>query len=160
MSIWFKCDARFYKDPKIIALPDDTTRYAFLVIIGEGKYVRSGGMFESRQHLEACLPTQYHSAIDALIACGLLAKRGKRIAIKAWRDWQVDPTSTERSKRARARVQQRDDNGTATVTQRLREEKIEEKRREEKNLIYRPARKSDGKVERVGDIILRRGSNA
>jgi hypothetical protein len=156
MSIWFKCDARFYKDPKIIALPDDTTRYAFLVIIGEGKYVRSGGMFESRQHLEACLPTQYHSAIDALIACGLLAKRGKRIAIKAWRDWQVDPTSTERSKRARARVQQRDDNGTATVTQRLREEK----RREEKNLIYRPARKSDGKVERVGDIILRRGSNA
>jgi hypothetical protein len=90
----------------------------------------------------------------------LLAKRGKRIAIKAWRDWQVDPTSTERSKRARARVQQRDDNGTATVTQRLREEKIEEKRREEKNLIYRPARKSDGKVERVGDIILRRGSNA
>ena len=156
MSIWFKCDARFYKDAKIVSLPDDMTRYAFLVIIGEAKYVRSGGVFESRQHLEACLPQQYHSAIDALVAAGLLVKRGKRIAIKAWRDWQVDPTSTERSKRARARVQQREHNGTATASQRLREEK-----RREENIIYRPARKtSNGRVEQIGDIILKRGNNA
>jgi hypothetical protein len=156
MSIWFKCDARFYKDPKIIGLPDDTTRFAFLVIIGEAKYVRSGGVFESRQHLEACLPTQYHGAIDALIGCGLLSKRGKRIVIKAWRDWQVDPTSAERSKRARARVQQRPHNASTTATQRRRVEKS----REENTIIYKPARKSNGKVEQIGDIILRRTDHA
>ena len=156
MSIWFKCDALFYKDPKIVGLPDDTTRYAFLVIIGEAKHVRSGGIFESRQHLEACLPQQYHSAIDPLIACGLLAKRGKKIVIKAWGDWQVDPTSTERSKRARVRAKQRSNNGSTTAQQRYREEKSREE-----NTIYRPARKtSNGRVEQIGDIILKRGNNA
>jgi hypothetical protein len=159
MAIWFKCDARFYKDPKIVGLQDDTTRYAFLVIIGEAKYERSGGVFESRQHLEACLPNGYVGAIDSLLRAGLLVKRGKRIAIKAWDEWQVDPTSTERSRRARsngsATVEQRSSNATATVMQRRREEKRESEN-EKETLVYKQRRNfSNGQVESIGQIVRR-----
>lgn len=155
MSIWFKCDARFHKDPKILKLPNDTARFAFLMIIGEAKYVRSGGMFDDRQHLEACLPTQYHDSIDALIDAGLLVRRGKKIAIKAWSQWQVDPTSAERSRRARQRV----NNGTTTATQRVRVIEIDESDKERENLYIKPRIKINSQPTSVGQI-LRRAGNA
>ena len=153
MSIWFKCDARFHKDPKILALPTDTARYAFLMLIGEAKYLRSGGVFESLNHLHACIPEAYHSSIDALLKSGLLARRGKKIRIKAWESWQVDPTSAERSRRSRAATaQQRPSNGTATVPQRGREREEREKR----EIIFSERRNtSNGQIESIATIVKR-----
>lgn len=170
MSIWFKCDARFHKDPKILKLPNDTARFAFLMIIGEAKYVRSGGIFDDRQHLEACLPKEYHEAVDALLKAGLLVRKGKKIAIKAWSQWQVDPTSAERSRRARATAEQRSHNGNTTPPKRLSNghatvesesdrESVSEREIENK-IIYNQKRKhSNGQVESIGTLI-RRATNA
>jgi hypothetical protein len=157
MSIWFKCDARFHKDPKMLALPSDTSRYAFLMLIGEAKYLRSGGVFETRLHLEACLPAAYWPAVDELIEAGLLVKRGKKkIAIRSWKQWQVDPTSAERSRRARsATAEQRPSNGTATAPQRGRVREESESERENSIRLQQRRNVSNGKVEPLADIIRR-----
>jgi hypothetical protein len=99
MNLWFKKDVYFFRDPKVLALPDDTAIVAFDVVIAAAKILRTRGVFESRAHLEAWMPTRYQGSIDALIKVGLLGKRREKLVINNFEKWQVDPTAHERKAR-------------------------------------------------------------
>ena len=99
MNLWFKKDVYFFRDPKVLALPDDTAIVAFDVVISAAKILRTKGVFESREHLEAWMPTRYQASIDALIKVGLLSKRREKLVINTFEKWQVDPTGPERKAR-------------------------------------------------------------
>ena len=99
MNLWFKKDVYFFRDPKVLALPDDTAIVAFDIVISAAKILRTRGVFESRAHLEAWIPARYLGSIDALIEVGLLSKRRGKLVINNFEKWQADPTAPERKAR-------------------------------------------------------------
>lgn len=101
MGLWIKWDANAHKDEKIAALTDTQFR-AFIVIIAEAKQLRSGGVFNSRAHVAACIGGRLARAVPGLLEHGLLMQsEAGQIIVSNYSQHQVDPTSAVRQKRWR-----------------------------------------------------------
>lgn len=126
MGLWIKWDANAHKDDKIATLTDTEFR-AFIIAISEAKQLRSGGIFKSREHLKACIGSQYGKAISGLINKGLLGvDQAGIVAITGWHRYQVDPTSTRRQAAFTAR--RRSESGEITENKRYRAEREQRER--------------------------------
>jgi len=104
MSGWIRVMADVHRHPKVVALPSDPARWAFIVVLAEGKAV--GGRWESERHFRAyCGALARH--LPALVGVGLLERDGEAILIHDWDQYQrepkADPTAADRMRRKRAR---------------------------------------------------------
>lgn len=97
-------DVEWDKDPAIVALGTADRKLAFIKCIGEAKKLRNGGIFRSVDYLKAVIGQPYSRAVARLIEVGLLTVDNSGVvAISTYSRYQVDPKSTERGQRFRAR---------------------------------------------------------
>jgi len=110
MAGWIRVEADIHRHPKVVALPSPAARWAFLVILAEGKAV--DGRWTSVRHFRACVPPPEARHLAAMIQVGLVAMDGDAVVIHDWSDYQFtrkDTTAAERMRRYRDR--QRDGDG-------------------------------------------------
>ena len=97
-------DVEWDKDPAIVALGTADRKLAFIKCIGEAKKLRNGGVFRDVAYLKAVIGQPYARAVNKLIEVGLLTVDNSGVvAISTYSRYQVDPKSTERGQRWRAR---------------------------------------------------------
>ena len=113
MAGWFQIKADAHRHPKIVALPSDAARWAFIVTLAEGKAV--AGRWANEKHYRACVgPVAKH--LPDLVKAGLVERDGEAVVIHDWNDYQRnDVTAAERQRRYRDK--NRYANGVHTVTQ-------------------------------------------
>ena len=142
MSLWVKWDVNCHKDPKIIALTDTQFR-AFHTLIAEVKTLRSGGVYKNRAHLKAVIGSRLGRAVDKLIQVGLLTEsEDGLVSVSNYSRYQVDPTSTSRGERYRARK-----SGELTVPEQSRAEQSRT------SPISSPKRDGKSRLLPVGEIL-------
>lgn len=77
-------DARIASNPKILDLPSDSARWAWIATLGAAKLERPAGAFTSRRQL-AHLLGPYAEHIDALLEAGLLEEtEDGRLVVHDW----------------------------------------------------------------------------
>lgn len=113
---WIRYDARTPWSPKIIDLPSDGARWASVVVLCAAKQQVPSGEWANERHFRACVgPSARY--LKALLATGLLERDGDRILVHDWRDYQSDPTGSDRQRRRRSApvtVLSRDGHGAVT----------------------------------------------
>ena len=118
MTTWIRFEIGAIRSRKIALLPSDGARWAWWATVAAAKEQRPSGQFANEQHLQACVTPTVASEFTTLLGAGLLEVAPDlcsrcimgfnvpdgTIVIHDWHSYQLDPTGTERSRRARARA--------------------------------------------------------
>ena len=105
---WLRLHYHAPKSPKVMALPSDAARWAWIVALCEAKQQTREGEWASEAHLRAVLG-RHAKHLQALIEARLVVRmKDGRMLINSWNEWQTDfrhdPTHAERQRRYRERV--------------------------------------------------------
>ena len=117
MTTWIRFEIGAIRSRKVALLPSDSARWAWWATVAAAKEQRPSGQFANLQHLQACVTPSVAAEFTTLLNAGLLevapdlcdrCQMGFNVAdetivIHDWHSYQLDPTGTERSRRARAR---------------------------------------------------------
>lgn len=108
---WLRLHYHAPKNAKILSLPSDAARWAWVVALTEGKQQTKPGEWVSESHLRACLGRLARYVPD-LIRAGLLdITPGGAVVVHDWNEWQsdqrYDPTAAARQQRHRAATRER-----------------------------------------------------
>ena len=108
---WLRVDADMPWHDKIVGLPNDTARFAFIKVLCAAK-IRGRSAF-SKGALKETLGS-HHKAIPALIAAGLLEEQdgGERLIVHDFEDYQRKSSHAE----AQERYRRKSLNGHADIT--------------------------------------------
>jgi hypothetical protein len=102
---WLKFDEGMAHDEKVLALPTDKARWAWVCILLGAKSLRPAGQYSSMAQLRAKVGTMAGSQVPHLLKTGLLvADIDGVLVIPGWNRWQIDPTANDRQQRHRARL--------------------------------------------------------
>jgi hypothetical protein len=93
---WVRISADLDDDPRIVALPSDSARYAWVVTIGRGKHQPTPGTWPSEQHFAASLRRRARFLTDFLTAELMVRLADGSVKVRQWGEWQTDPTATLR----------------------------------------------------------------
>lgn len=95
---WIRVSALIAKDARLVALPSDAARFAWIVVLGEGKFTDTPGKWEGEAHFKASLGARSRWLED-FVGAGLIEKADDgALRVKAWQKWQTDPTAAKRKK--------------------------------------------------------------
>src|ERR1041385_1693949 len=97
---WITVDTGLVDHPKIAALPNDASRWGWMVTLLEAKRQRTPGTFASPKHYRHVVGKLGRYLQDYLDA-GLLDDVEGRLDIHDWPEYQRDRTATERQRRHR-----------------------------------------------------------
>lgn len=97
---WIRVSSLLPLNKKVVALPSDGARFAWIATLCAGKFCESPGRWESEAQWREAMGKRSRW-MDEFIRVGLMVKEGDRICVKNWEEWQTDPTVTERVKRHR-----------------------------------------------------------
>jgi hypothetical protein len=114
---WLRLHVDTPDHPKVVDLPNDAARWAYVVVLCEAKRAVPPGGWASERHFRHCLGRQARY-LDDLLAVGLLEREGDRIVVHDWRDYQTDPTAASRQRRRRVTAQSLDSHGDVTAQSR------------------------------------------
>lgn len=93
---WIRVSALVSKDARLVALPSDAARFAWIVVLGEGKFTDTPGRWENEAHFRAAMGARSRW-IEDFITAGLLTRADDgTLAVRAWSKWQTDPTAGKR----------------------------------------------------------------
>ena len=129
-------DARIASDQRILALPSDAARWAFVVALTEAKWTNPEGRFINLAHLRGVLGIRARYVSDLLKIGLITVEADGAVAFPAWSEWQT-PTEAAAVRTARWRAKRREqeagilqllpldrpsggDAGDVTVTSRVR----------------------------------------
>jgi hypothetical protein len=148
---WIKVLVKTLRDPKVVTLSSDAARWGWIAILLAAKEQSPQGHFEGEAHLRAVVSPSVGEHIEELVQKGLLLVDPEGgISPARWRRYQVDPTASDRQRRARDR-DARDGSVTKIVTGRDSHAPEKERERErEKETI----RKEIG-VESIAAVVDR-----
>lgn len=87
---WLRLSTRAYTHPKVVALPSDAARWAWIASLSVAKVQTPEGTFASEPHATECLG-RHARHLAALLAAGLLERHEDgRITVHDWPEWQTD----------------------------------------------------------------------
>jgi len=96
---------------KIISLPSDGARFAWIATLCAGKFCEEPGVWVSEGQWQVSLGRRARW-LPEFVRVGLMTKaESGRIAVKNWERWQTDPGVTERVRKHRSALR----NGEETV---------------------------------------------
>lgn len=118
MTTWIRFEIGAIRSRKIALLPSDSARWAWWATVSAAKEQRPSGQFANEQHLQACVTSTVASEFVTLLSAGLLEVAPDlcdrctmsfnvpdgTIVVHDWHSYQLDPTGTERSRRAREKA--------------------------------------------------------
>lgn len=110
---WLRLHYHAPKSPKVMALPSDAARWAWIVALCEAKQQTREGGWASEAHLRSVLG-RHARHLPALIEARLVVQMDDgRMLIRDWTEWQSDyrsdPTHAERQRRYRERATSQED---------------------------------------------------
>ncbi|CAB4153062.1 hypothetical protein UFOVP613_47 [uncultured Caudovirales phage] len=118
---WLRVEAEAPLSPKVALLKNDASRWVWFETICASKRQRPGGMFTSDAHWRKVVNPSVPGALAEMVRAGLLERAGRlcercrekwadlpegALIVHDWSDYNLDPTSTERTRRARARYRE------------------------------------------------------
>lgn len=86
---WVKLSARYYLDPAVANL-DDAAEVMFTRALAYAGDQETGGFIPAGVVPALCRRRRYETAVDALIAAGLLRRARGGYAITRWHEWQSE----------------------------------------------------------------------
>ena len=93
---WIRVSALISKDARLVALPSDAARFAWIVTLGEGKFTDTPGKWESEAHYRASLGARTRW-LEEFVKAGLMERSDSgALSVRAWAKWQTDPTAVKR----------------------------------------------------------------
>jgi len=102
---WLKFDEGMAHDDRVLALPTDKARWAWVCILLGAKSLRPAGQYSSLAQLRSKVGVMAASQVPHLVKVGLITiENGDVFVIPNWKRWQVDPTVGERQARFRAKT--------------------------------------------------------
>lgn len=124
---WLKFDEGMAHDDRVLALPSDKARWAWVCILLGAKSLRPAGQYSSLAQLRSKCGATAASQVPHLVKVGLIAvENGEVFTIPNWKRWQVDATVGERQARFRAKTAE----NQRYVTGENRIDKIDKNRKE------------------------------
>jgi hypothetical protein len=109
---WIRVSALLPRNKKIVALPSDGARFAWIAALCAGKFCEQPGVWESEAQWQESLGRRSRW-LEAFITSGLMSRTDAgRVQVKNWEEWQSDPGVTDRVRKHRQ--QKQDGNGDET----------------------------------------------
>jgi len=97
---WIRVSALLPRNKKMVALPSDSARFAWIVALCAGTFCDQPGAWESEAQWKEAMGRRAHW-IEDFIRVGLMLKTDAgRVAVKNWEEWQSDPTARTRKERS------------------------------------------------------------
>lgn len=104
---WIRVSALLPLNKKVVALPSDGSRFAWIAALCAGKFCEQAGTWESEAQWREAMGKRARW-MDEFIRVGLLVKTdGGRVQVKNWEEWQSDPGVTERVRKHRETTKER-----------------------------------------------------
>lgn len=113
---WIRVSALLPLNKKVVALPSDGARFAWIAALCAGKFCEQPGVWDSEAQWNEALGRRSRW-LEAFVNVGLMTKTDTgRISVKSWEQWQSDPNVTDRVRRHRQMKQAEKQEGNADET--------------------------------------------
>ena len=102
---WIRVSTLLPLNKKVVRLPSDGARFAWIAALCAAKFCEQPGVWESEEQWREAMGKRSRW-LEAFVGVGLMVKADTgRLSVKNWEEWQTDPGVTERVRRHRETAQ-------------------------------------------------------